>query len=70
MGTHTLHGPVPLSRHALMSLFLQDRERIMQHTEDGVEEVVKQNILIYWQIRAAFKGAQDNILGGWNCSRP
>ena len=62
--------PLLLSCHALRSLFLQDRERTGQHTEDGAEEAVKQNILTYWQIKTAFKGAQDDILGVQNYSIP
>lgn len=57
--------PLPLlfSCRALWSLFLQDRERAGQHTEDGAEEAVRQNILTYWQIKTAFKGTQDDTLG-------
>lgn len=31
--------------------------------ETSVEEEVRQNILIFWHISSAFKGAQDDILG-------
>lgn len=59
-----------LSGRALRSLFLQDRERTVQLTEGGAEEAVRQKILPYWQIKTAFKGAQDDILGAQNYSIP